>query len=230
MVETSKQMSVPVAIIIAGLLVAGAVYFSKVGPKELPVVAVPTPVAAPTPPSASLAIAPITEKDHIRGNSNAPITIVEYSDFECPFCKVFHKSMVEVMKNYPNDVRWVYRHAPLKQNSPAWANASECAAAQGKFWEFTGVIFANTPNNDGLDLAKLSDYAKQSGVSDVATFQKCVDENQFKEKVDAQLQDGIQAGLQGTPFNMIIKSDGTKTQLGGGVPYEQLKAIILPLL
>lgn len=216
------------AIVIAGALIAAAVYFSNVGPKELPTVAAPTPVV-PTRPVASLNIAEITDQDHIRGAADAPITILEYSDLECPFCKVFHQSMVRVMQEYPGKVRWVYRHAPLvqlHQKAPAEANAAECAAAQGKFWEFTDVVFATTGSNDSLDLTKLPDYAKQAGVTDAAAFKKCVDENTFKDKVDAQLADGIQAGLEGTPFNMIIKADGTKTQLGGGVPYEQLKAII----
>ncbi len=220
------------AIIIAGALVAGAVYFSNVSPSQLATrvdTATPTAAVQPTRVPASLDIAPITEEDHIRGNVNAPITILEYSDLECPFCKVFHQSMVRIVTEYPDKVRWVYRHAPLIQlhsKAPAEANASECAAAQGKFWEFTDVVFAATGSNDALDLTKLPEYAKQSGVADAAAFQKCVDENTFKDKVDAQLADGIKAGLQGTPFNMVIKADGTKTQLGGGVPYAQLKAII----
>ena len=222
-------MSVPMAIVIAGALVAGAVYFSNVGPKELPSSSAPTVAPQPTRPPTSLDIAPITEADHIRGKIDAPVTILEYSDLECPFCKIFHQSMVRVMKEYPDKIRWVYRHSPLVQlhsKAPAEANAAECADAQGKFWEFTDVVFTATGSNDSLDLTKLPGYAKQAGVADAAAFKKCVDENTFKDKVDAQLADGIKAGLEGTPFNMVIKQDGTKTQLGGGVPYEQLKAII----
>ncbi|OGY33102.1 MAG: hypothetical protein A3C02_03920 [Candidatus Andersenbacteria bacterium RIFCSPHIGHO2_02_FULL_45_11] len=233
MSEQKQAMSVPMAIVIAGALVAGAVYFSNVGPKDLPAgqagLPVPTVAPQPTRPPASLEIAPITEADHIRGDVNAPITILEYSDLECPFCKVFHQSMIRIIAEYPGKVRWVYRHAPLiqlHQKAPVEANASECAAAQGKFWEFTDVVFAATGSNDSLDLAKLADYAKQAGVADATAFKTCVDEHTFKEKVDAQLADGIKAGLQGTPFNMVIKADGTKEQLGGGVPYEQLKTII----
>lgn len=217
------------AIIIAGALIAGAVYFGTVGPKQLSVPVAPTAAPQPTRPPASLDITPITDTDHIRGAVDAPITILEYSDLECPFCKLFHQSMIRVLQDYPGKVRWVYRHAPLiqlHQKAPTEANASECAAAQGKFWEFTDVVFEATNSNDSLDLTKLPEYAKQAGVTDVAAFKQCVDENTFKDKVDAQLADGIQAGLQGTPFNMVIKADGTKMQLGGGVPYEQLKTII----
>lgn len=222
-------MSVPVAIIIAGALVAGAVYFSNVNPRQISPQAAPAISVAPTPAPASLDIAPITSEDHIRGSQNAKITILEYSDLECPFCKVFHQSMVRAIQDYPDKIRWIYRHAPIASNHPkafAEENASECAAAQGKFWEFTDVIFANTPSNNGLNLDDLPKYAKQAGVADIPAFQKCVTSDQFKAKVEADLQDGIKAGLEGTPFNMIIKADGTKVQLGGGVPYGQLKGII----
>lgn len=225
-------MSVPMAIIIAGALVAGAVYFSTVSPKQLATQVAPAasvaPVA-PTRPPASLNIAAITDADHIRGKIDAPITILEYSDLECPFCKVFHQSMIRVLQEYPDKIRWVFRHSPLVQlhsKAPTEANAAECASVQGKFWEFTDAVFAATSSNNTLDLNKLPEYAKQAGVQDAAAFQKCVDANQFKDIVDAQLADGIKAGLEGTPFNMVIKQDGTKAQLGGGVPYEQLKGII----
>lgn len=186
--------------------------------------------AASTP---SLDVAPITDADHIRGNKDASITILEYSDLECPYCKVFHQSMIQLLAEYPDKIRWVYRHAPIPQlhaQAPAEANAAECAAAQGKFWEFTDVVFAATPSNDGLKLADLPTYAKEAGVSDIAKFEACVASNEFAEKVEAQLQDGVKAGLQGTPFNMVISSDGKKGQLGGGVPYAQLNAVIEPLL
>ena len=228
----AKQMSVPMAIVVAGALIAGAVYFSKVTPAPA-VAPVPTPALEQARPAASLDIRPITSEDHVRGPENAKVTIVEYSDLECPYCKVFHQSMLQLIKEYPSDVRWVYRHAPIAQlhaKAAAEANASECAAEQGKFWEFTDVVFAATPSNDGLNLAELSKYAAQAGVANVTEFQACVDSQKFAAKVQADLDDGWKAGLQGTPFNMVITADGTKTQLGGGVPYEQLKATIAPLL
>lgn len=229
MPEQNQKISIPAAIIIAGALIAGAVYFSNVGPSQLPLAATPTPQATPTRRVASLAIAPITSEDHMRGLTDAPITVVEYSDLECPYCKVFHQSMLRILAEYSGTVRWVYRHAPLARlHTKAFteANAAECAAAQGKFWEFTDVVFAVTSSNDSLDITKIPEYAKEAGVQDIPAFQKCIDVKQFQAKIEQQLQDGLQAGLEGTPFNMIIKHDGTKTQLGGGLPYEQLKKII----
>lgn len=226
-------MSIPAAIVVAGVLIAGAVYFSQVGPKQLPVPADPDAGALPTAAPASLNVRPVTSEDHIRGPQNAKVTILEYSDLECPYCKVFHNSMIEVLKNYPQDVRWVYRHAPIASNhAKAFAeeNASECAAEQGKFWEFIDVIFANTPSNDGLDLAKLPQYAKDAGVADIDAFEACVAADTYRPKVQADLDDAIQAGLRGTPFNMAIGQDGKKIPLGGGAPYAKLKATIESLL
>lgn len=237
MSDIKQGVSIPGAIVLAGVLIAGAVYFSQVGPKEV------APIAnnnnssevAPSPRPASLDIRPITNEDHVRGPMDAKITIVEYSDLDCPFCKIFHNSMEQIVKEYPNDVRWVFRHAPIVQlhpNAPMLANAAECAAQQGKFWEFTDVVFAAPPNSGASILADLGTYASSAGVADVDALQKCVIANTFAEKVQADYDDGIKAGpeLFGTPFNMIITQDGTKTQLGGGVPYAQIKAIIEPLL
>lgn len=222
-------MSIPAAIVIAGALIAGAVYFSQVGPAQV------APVNAPqaTPEVASLEVRPITEQDHIRGAENAKITILEYSDLECPYCKIFHQSMLQLMKDHPNDVRWVFRHSPIPElhpNAPAIANAAECAGKQGKFWEFTDVAFTGQPTDPGMNLADLPKHAQAAGVSDIAAFNACVAENGFTEKIQADTDDGVKAGLRGTPFNMVITADGTKTQLGGGIGYSQLKAIIEPLL
>ncbi|MEK7500111.1 MAG: DsbA family protein, partial [Patescibacteria group bacterium] len=148
MSDTNQKMSIPAAIVIAGIVIAGAVYFSQVGPKEMPVVVNDGANTVPSPRPASLDIRPITSEDHIRGPENAKITILEYSDLECPFCKIFHNSMEQIVKEYPNDVRWVFRHAPIPQlhpNAPAMANVAECAAVQGKFWEFTDVVFREPP-------------------------------------------------------------------------------------
>ncbi len=86
----------------------------------------------------------ISTKDHIRGEINAPVTIVEYSDFSCPFCKQFHPSLVRALSEYDGKVRWVYRHFPLVNihpNALSQAKAAECAGEQGKFWEYADALF-----------------------------------------------------------------------------------------
>lgn len=96
-----------------------------------------------------------TKTENVRGNQNAKITVVEYSDFECPFCQRFHQTMEQVMAKYGGDIKWVYRHFPLDglhQQARFEANAAECAHEQGKFWEFTDGVFKVTPSNDGMDI------------------------------------------------------------------------------
>lgn len=118
----------------------------------------PTTVAAAEIPAAEtgLKLRPADPKtESVRGNQNAKITIVEYSDFECPFCKRFHQTMQQVISTYGNDVKWVYRHFPLDglhQQARPEANMAECAHEQGKFWEFTDGVFKVTPSNDGMDI------------------------------------------------------------------------------
>lgn len=224
-------MSIPAAIVIAGVVIAGAVYFSQVGPKEVPA---PAETKA-TPRPASLDIRPITGEDHVRGPENAKITILEYSDLECPYCKIFHQSMVQLLKDHPSDVRWIFRHAPiieLHPNAPAIANAAECAGVQGKFWEFTDVAFTGSPSDPRMNLADLPKHAATAGVADIPAFEACVAANGFADKIQADYADATKAGPEqfGTPFNMVITKDGKKTQLGGGIGYPQLKAIVEPLL
>ncbi len=229
MSDTPQTMSIPAAIIVAGILIAGAVYFSQVGPRQ----AVTQTVPEATRPVASLDTRPITSEDHARGPENAKITILEYSDLECPYCKIFHQSMLQLMKDHPNDIRWVFRHSPIPElhpNAPAIASAAECAGKQGKFWEFTDVAFKGDPTDGGMNLADLPTHAQEAGVADIAAFQSCVAENGFTDKIQKDIDDGLKAGLQGTPFNMVITADGKKTQLGGGIGYSQLKAVIEPLL
>lgn len=96
-----------------------------------------------------------TSKEIVRGNPNAQITIIEYTDLECPFCKRFHQTMEQVMATYSNDIRVILRHFPLDslhKKARTEANAVECAGEQGKFWEYVDGIFKVTPSNDGMDI------------------------------------------------------------------------------
>lgn len=181
-------------------------------------------------PSAPVTVAPVDPKvDHIRGNANAKITLVEYSDLECPFCKRFHPSMQQIVDKYGKDVRWVFRHFPLdsihSQARPE-AIAAECASEQGKFWEFTDKIYEVTPGNNGLDMSKLGEYAKASGVKNISKFQSCVDAKKYADRVQRDSNSGEAAGVNGTPNTIIIGPNGETTVLPGAVPFEQIETAI----
>lgn len=226
-----EKLSVPIAIVISGALIAGALYYSNSKtPTEGPVGNVPTE-------NTNVDMRPITSDDHILGNPNAELIIVEYSDTECPYCKVFHNTLKRVMNEYGKDgkVAWVYRHFPIDQlhsKARKEAEATECAYDQGgneKFWEYINMLYDITNSNDSLDPAELPKIAKSVGL-DVDAFNTCLSSGKFAAKVEADYQDAIKAGGRGTPNSIIISKDGTKTKVEGAQPYENLKNIIDALL
>ncbi len=178
-------------------------------------------------------IRPVSAADHIRGNINAPVTVVEYSDLECPFCKQFHNSMNQVMAAYgtSTQIAWVYRHFPLDNlhaKARGEAIATECAAKLGGndgFWQYIDKIFAVTPSNDGLDASLLPTLAAEVGLNRAA-FEACLANNDLEAIIEADVADATKNGATGTPFPVIISADGTQTALGGALPYPQLKALL----
>ncbi|HEB13440.1 MAG TPA: DsbA family protein, partial [candidate division CPR3 bacterium] len=162
------------------------------------------------------------DQDHIRGNVNASITIVEYSDFECPYCGRFHPTMIQALSDYPEDVRWVYRHFPLRghpQAQPA-AEASECVAEQKGdegFWSFVDAMFEN---QERLGEEFYREVAGEIGVN-LVQFDSCASSSKYANRVNSDYEEGIQSGVTGTPGSFV---NGVPVK--GAVPYEQLKSII----
>lgn len=226
--QESKQTSylIPGAIIIAGLIIAGAVMSSRNND-------VKKEALNNVPSAAAEKVRPLSDKDHILGSPNAQVTIVEFSDFECPFCKVFHETMKQVVDTYGKDgrVAWVYRHFPLDglhSKARKEAEASECAADQGgnaAFWSYADGIFAVTPSNNGLDLNQLPVIAKNIGL-DVKAFQNCLDSGKFASRVSDNLADAIASGGNGTPYSVILTSKGDVFPFSGALPFEQIKNAI----
>lgn len=176
-------------------------------------------------------VAPINDEDHMRGDKNAEITLLEYSDFECPFCSRFHPTLVQAMNEYKGKVRWVYRHFPLNSihpNAQKAAEASECASEQGKFWEMADKMFEKQAS--GLSVAQLSTLAKEAGVRDIKKFDTCVSSGKYAQLVAADLASGEAAGVTGTPGTIVIGKDGTKQLIPGALPYESVKQIIDSML
>ena len=237
--QTSQPFGVPVAIVIAGALIAAAVYFGggKVSSTSNQVAGSANTgntlgnAAAPAQPAEPTVgeIREIISEDHVRGPQNAKVTVVEYSDLECPFCKRFHPTMQQLLSEYPNDVRWVYRHAPLVQlhsKAPKEAEATECAGEQGKFWELTDKIFEVTPANDGLNLDDLPKLAQEAGVANIQQFQSCLDSGTYAQHVQYDLTDAQNAGMRGTPYSVVIAPNGEKFPVSGAQPYASVKQIV----
>lgn len=180
---------------------------------------------------------PVSAKyDHIYGNPKAPITLVEYSDFECPYCKRFHFSAKKFIDNSEGKVNWVYRHYPLSFHNPGAqkeAEASECAAVQGgndAFWKYTNTVYMRTKaGGKGFPIAKLAPLAEEIGL-DKAAFEKCLNSGQMAKRVKADFRNGSASGITGTPGNILINNDsGASLFLNGAVSLQKLNASVQQL-
>ena len=187
----------------------------------------PAPSNQPAPSPAPAVPAPavnqtfnIAKSDHVRGDFNAPITLVEFSDFECPFCERHYPTMKQILSNYQGKVRLVYKHYPLSfhPNAQKAAESSECADEQGKFWEYHDKIFANQPN--GLSADKFKQWAVELKLN-AKKFNDCLDVGKYAAKVQADFQEGSQKGVNGTPATFV-----NGQLVSGAVPYESFKQII----
>lgn len=170
----------------------------------------------------------VTDADNIRGSKDADVVIVEYSDYECPFCKQFHPTMKQALAEYGDRVAWVYRHFPLTFHPRAnpSANAAECVAdlaGNDAFWKFTDLVFEDQVKY--LTDSGLKEAAVSSGVNSGA-FDSCYTEKRFDSLISTQTQSGTDAGITGTPGSFVINKKGEIWLVGGAVPYESLKTTI----
>ena len=172
-------------------------------------------------------------RDHIRGNPDAPVTLVEYSDFECPFCKSFHPTVKKLVDESGGRVRWVYRHFPLDDIHPVKARkeavASECAAELGgndAFWKFADRFFELTPSNNRTDIdAVLPQIAREVGL-DKARFASCLASGRHDRRVAEDAQDAVTSGGRGTPWSIIVSKGGRTYPLAGAQPYAAAKQLV----
>lgn len=209
-------------IILGSQMLRGGSFQLGSGAKAVPIVDDANLDDAGTVPTG--AVPAVTKDDHVRGDENAPVTIIEYSDFECPFCGQFHPTVEQIMKDYPGKVRWVFRHFPLSfhPNAQPSANASECAAEQGKFWEFADQMFANQDSLGDEFYKKVAGDLKLN----MNQFNTCLTSQKFKDKVAQVAQDGASAGVSGTPGSFVIGKNGSATPIRGALPYESVKAAV----
>jgi len=183
------------------------------------------------------AVKQVDGEDHVRGNRDAPVKVVEYSDFECPFCKSFHPILKQVMDEYGKDgkVAWVYRHFPLDSlhsKARKEAQAAECANELGgndAFWTYADRLFEVTPSNNRLDLSLLPQIAEKIGL-DRAKFEACLDGDarggKFADHIEADFQNASTSGGTGTPYSIVIAPGGETFPINGALPYSAVKSII----
>lgn len=172
----------------------------------------------------------ITDADHVLGSRDAAVTIVEYSDMNCPFCRRFHPTMKQVVEDYNGQVAWVYRHFAFQtQDSTDGAVLSECIAAtkgNDAFWEFTDVLFEKADAQGSLSRALLVEAAAAVGLSE-AQATECIASPEYQEVVTAMRDGGAAAGVTGTPASILVTADGGPQEfISGALPIDQIKATI----
>ncbi|MDE1975064.1 MAG: thioredoxin domain-containing protein [Patescibacteria group bacterium] len=238
-------IGIPGAIIVAAAIIAVAIIWTQQKPSVVP--AADSGSAAHTLPQISMK--PVSAGDHIYGNPNAPVKIVEYSDPSCPFCKMFNPVMEDIMSQYgpSGQVAWIYRQFPLDKPDPngnvlhplsgTQAEGFECAASLGgndAFWKYEKAWFDAFPDNGAdeatsLDQSQMSTVAKSAGL-DQNAFDSCVASAKFQNAIEAQYTDGINAGVSGTPFIVVLTPSGSKIPLSGAQSFATMKTTIDTLL
>lgn len=223
--------------IIAGVALSGLIGLGLVLPGYVSKSKTTTPTAAADTTNTNSAAAPtysapkaVSDADYVRGAKNPKLYLVEFSDYECPFCKQFEPIMKnQVLKDYGDEVQVVYRQFPLSfhQNAEKESEAALCVGKLGgndKFWAFGDKIFERTTSNGtGFSLDALGPLAKEVGVSQ-SKFQDCLDSGEMAATVQAQQADGTAAGVSGTPTTLVLDSSGKFiSAIPGAYPYDQVK-------
>ncbi len=224
MSEESKrkfELTPSVAILIAGVLIAGSIIFvnrpaaSAADAQQ----AVGSSADVPMPSSS----------DFIQGSPTAPIVLIEYSDFQCPYCQMIYPTLKKIQSESNGEIAWVMREYPLYQIHPQAlpaANAAECIADQlgnDGFWKFADTIFS--------DQTKMSPayYAQVAGLlgANVNTFNSCVSSEKFAGKLTKETNDAQASGGTGTPYTVVVNTK-TGKQIGvpGAQPYANIMAVI----
>ncbi len=220
---SSNPLLVPIAIIIAGALISGSVLYSNSGRRIAPQLGAANVGKAVD--NAELLKQAQTDSRSL-GDPNAPVTMVEFSDFQCPFCgKFFRESQGKIIEQYvkAGKVRFVYRDfAFLGPESIMAAEASRCAQDQSAFWQYHDYLFTHQQgeNQGAFSKEKLKEFAAALNL-DTTKFNSCLDQEIYRDQVQKDLDLGRTLGVDGTPFTFV-----NDKFFSGALPFEQFKTAI----
>lgn len=225
--QQESSAAIPIAIVIGFAMIAIAIFFTSSNDTATPIAEAPTDNPGPAD-----TIRPVSENDYILGNPNASIVMIEYSDYDCPFCKQFHTTMHQILDEYgvTGRLAWVYRQFPLVELHPNATSISEAALCVGDlggnsaFWTFSDIVFESRQDSDFTNVTKLPEFAVAAGV-DKALFNDCVASDRMLDDLKADMADGLAAGAQGTPYT-IIQVGNQQAVINGAQPYDVVKGIV----
>lgn len=204
------------SIVVAALIVAGAIFYSSGSQPSSSGINIS---------SNQIPIPEVNDKDFILGGKNAEITIVEYADFSCSFCARYHPVMEELVKNYNGRLRWVYRHLPIFNKQAAVA--STCVGRildNNIFFEYASILYENQSMANNQDF--LRTQALSLGVSP-ESFDSCISDKNIYDEINRDFNSArILAGINSTPYSIIIDSNGNMYPFSGALSYEEVSSLI----
>jgi protein-disulfide isomerase len=216
--DINKDYSLPISIIVASFIIAGAIIYSAGQQSDIS----QSRTAAVADVGAGKA-APEIGDDVVLGDPNAPVTIIEFGDFQCPFCgKLFRETEKLLRQEYiqTGKVKMVYKDFPLSSIHPyatEAAEAAQCAKDQGKYWLYHDALFERQESLGGIDYVNL---AGELGM-DAEQFRSCVESRKYKAEVEGDYQEGIAVGVNGTPATFV-----NGVLISGAQPYAVFKSAI----
>ena len=190
-----------------------------------------------TPPNDFKVVAPVGNaalwfKDRTPESRN--VFVLEFSDFQCPFCKRVQPTLDKLRRRYGEDVQFGYRHFPLPfhKEAQSLAEATECARSQGKFWELQSVFYKKSAPDIKTEVLE---HAKEAGIANIQEFKACWESQKYRDKVLKDISEGRQLGIQATPAFIIGRYDANKSTItgevvSGALPEEQFKRLITKYL
>ena len=208
-----------IAIVIAGVVIAAAIVYVNGHPAPAPADTGALPASADVPaPRAG---------DHIIGSPTAPIVLIEYADFQCPYCSLVHSTLKRIVAESNGGVAWVMRNFPLESIHPEAkpaATAAECIAGllgNDAYWKYVDAVFANQA---GLNAAYSRLLAIGFGAN-ATQYDQCVAADTYKERIAADAGDAITNGGTGTPYT-VVWSKKYQAPISGALPYAQFVSVI----
>lgn len=218
---TAKELFIPIAIVLAGLIVAVAIYVVRV--RHVVENGTGTPEV----------VRPVSPSDHVIGNPSAPVAVIEYADIDSSYSKTLQLTMEQLMTEYADGgkVVWVYRHFPVTTEHPNAAThalAAECATSLSvptTFFRFIDAIQAASPNENEFDPTGYPLILKPLGIDETA-FRKCVSDGTFSNRVHEDYDNALAAGATGSPFVILLIHGQKPLPINGALPYASMKKII----
>lgn len=219
--ENRKAWLVPGAIILAGIILSITIFSVR----QSHILGAPTGDIS--------AVRPVHPSEHIIGDPEAPVIIIEYADIDSPYAKEFQQSLSQLLTEYgpSGRVAWVYRHFPLVDQhrySTEHAEAAECVASLGNrtaFWRFIDLLQANAPGQTQFNPSGYPAITAQLGI-DAREFEQCMSSDRYTGKVAADFENALAIGAEGSPYSVLLVRGKEPAVITGSVPYATLKEIV----